>query len=130
MTEKVDFPRLSVLIVDDDPSVRSVAATMLRRMAIPNVVSAENGNQALELFRTAVSPFNLVICDWDMPGMNGMEVYSQLRAGHPEMPFLMLTGRNDLDSVITARGSGVSGYLVKPFSSQQLKDKISFVMQN
>jgi two-component system, chemotaxis family, chemotaxis protein CheY len=130
MTEKVDFPGLSVLIVDDDPSVRSVAATMLRRMAIPNVVSAENGNQALELFRTAVSPFNLVICDWDMPGMNGMEVYSQLRAGHPEMPFLMLTGRNDLDSVITARGSGVSGYLVKPFSSQQLKDKISFVMQN
>jgi two-component system chemotaxis response regulator CheY len=130
MTGKVDFPRLSVLIVDDDPSVRSVAATMLRRMAIPNVVSAESGNQALELFRTAVSPFNLVICDWDMPGMNGMEVYSQLRAGHPEMPFLMLTGRNDLDSVITARGSGVSGYLVKPFSSQQLKDKISFVMQN
>lgn len=130
MTEKVDFPRLSVLIVDDDPSVRNVTATMLRRMAIPNVVSAENGNQALELFRTAVSPFNLVICDWDMPGMNGMEVYSQLRAGHPEMPFLMLTGRNDLDSVITARGSGVSGYLVKPFSSQQLKDKISFVMQN
>ncbi len=42
----------------------------------------------------------------------------------------MLTGRNDLDSVITARGSGISGYLVKPFSPQELKDKISFVMTN
>jgi two-component system chemotaxis response regulator CheY len=130
MTENVDFPRLSVLIIDDDPSVRNVASTMLRRMAIPNVVMAENGDQGLKLFRTATSPFDLIICDWDMPGMNGMEVYSQLRADHRKMPFLMLTGRNDLDSVITARDSGVSGYLVKPFSSQQLKDKISFVMQN
>jgi two-component system chemotaxis response regulator CheY len=128
MTADVDFPRLSVLIIDDDPSVRGVASTMLRRMAIPNVVMAESGDQALKLFQTVALPFDLIICDWDMPGMNGMEVYTQLRADHPKLPFLMLTGRNDLDSVITARGSGVSGYLVKPFSPQQLKDKISFVM--
>ena len=130
MTNNVDLTRMSVLIIDDDPSVRSVTSTMLRRMAIPNVAIAENGDQGLALLRTAASPFDLIICDWDMPGMNGVELYKQVRADHPKQPFLMLTGRNDLDSVITARGSGVSGYIVKPFSSQQLKDKISFVMGN
>jgi two-component system chemotaxis response regulator CheY len=130
MTDSVDFPRLSVLVVDDDPSVRSVASTMLRRMAIPNVAIAENGDQGLKLFRTAAPPFDIIICDWDMPGMNGMELYKQVRDENPKQPFLMLTGRNDLDSVITARGSGISGYLVKPFSPQELKEKISFVMTN
>jgi DNA-binding response OmpR family regulator len=62
--------------------------------------------------------------------MNGMELYEQVRADHTRLPFLMLTGRNDLDSVITARSSGVGGYLVKPFSSEQLKEKISFVLVN
>jgi len=130
MTVNVDFPRLSVLVIDDDPSVRSVTSTMLRRMAIPNVAVAENGDRGLALFRTTVPGFDLIICDWDMPGMNGMELYKQVSTDRPKLPFLMLTGRNDLDSVITARGSGVAGYLVKPFSSEQLKEKISFVMGN
>jgi CheY-like chemotaxis protein len=128
MTADIDFPRLSVLVIDDDPSVRSVTSTMLRRMTIPNIAVAESGDRGLELFRSAAPPFDLIICDWDMPGMNGMELYEQVRADHPKLPFLMLTGRNDLDSVITARSSGVAGYLVKPFSSEQLKEKISFVM--
>ena len=130
MTVNVDFPRLSVLVIDDDPSVRSVTSTMLRRMAIPNVAVAEDGEQGLALFRTAAPSFDLIICDWDMPGTNGMELYKQVSTDRPKLPFLMLTGRNDLDSVITARGSGVAGYLVKPFSSEQLKEKISFVMGN
>ena len=130
MTASVDFRRLSVLVIDDDPSVRSVTSTMLRRMAIPNVAVAENGDRGLQLFRTAAPSFDLIICDWDMPGMNGMELYEQVRADHPKLPFLMLTGRNDLDSVITARGSGVAGYLVKPFSSEQLEEKISFMLAN
>jgi two-component system chemotaxis response regulator CheY len=130
MTAEVDFSRLSVLIVDDDASVRGVTSTMLRRMAIRNVVVAESGDQALKLFQTAAPPFDLIICDWDMPGINGMEVYRRLRADRPKLSFLMLTGRNDLDSVITARDSGVSGYLAKPFSAQQLKDKISFIIRN
>jgi two-component system chemotaxis response regulator CheY len=128
MTASVDFPRLSILVIDDDPSVRSVTSTMLRRMTIPNVAVAESGDRGLELFQTADPSFDLIICDWDMPGMNGMELYKRVSADHPKLPFLMLTGRNDLDSVITARGSGVTGYLVKPFSSEQLKEKISFVM--
>ena len=130
MTASVDFRRLSVLVIDDDPSVRSVTSTMLRRMAIPNVAVAEHGDRGLQLFRTAAPSFDLIICDWDMPGMNGMELYEQVRADHPQLPFLMLTGRNDLDSVITARGSGVAGYLVKPFSSEQLEEKISFMLAN
>jgi len=128
VTASVEFPRLSVLVIDDDPSVRSVTSTMLRRMAIPNIAVAENGDRGLELFRTAAPSFDLVICDWDMPGLNGMELYKQISADHPKLPFVMLTGRNDLESVITARDSGVTGYLVKPFSSEQLKEKISFVM--
>ena len=56
MTANVDFPRLSVLVIDDDPSVRSVTSTMLRRMTIPNIAVAESGDRGLELFRSAAHP--------------------------------------------------------------------------
>ena len=63
---------------------------------------------------------NVIICDWNMPNMNGVEFLRQLRSVDAEIPFLMVTGRTDVNSVVEAKSSGVTAYISKPFSPQQL----------
>ena len=71
---------------------------------------------------------NLIICDWNMPNMNGVELLRQLRTVDPDMPFLMVTGRTDIESVVEAKSSGVTAYISKPFSSQQLEAKLRIIL--
>ncbi len=117
-----------VLLVDDEASIRKLMREMLRRMTFTDVVEAENGNQALTLLRAGPAPFDLIICDWSMPGISGTEVCKQVRAANPALPFLMLTGRNDSDSRKAAEASGVSAYIAKPFAFQELKEKLQVLM--
>src|SRR5260370_6273853 len=105
-----------VLLVDDEESIRKLTREMLRRMTITDVVEAESGDQALSLFRAGPAPFDLIICDWSMPGISVMEVCKQIRAAKPDLPFLMLTGRNDSASRMAAEASGVSASISKPFA--------------
>src|SRR5882757_2583715 len=88
----VSLANLTVLVVDDDAAIREMVGTMLRRLAI-KPVEAENGAQAVQLFRAAPALFDLVICDWNMPGMSGIDLCQQMRAERPELPFLLVTGR-------------------------------------
>lgn len=115
---------LSVLVVDDEMTVRNLVFQMCRRMSIGTVVDARSGAEALKLIETTTPPFSLVICDWNMPGMSGMELFQNVRPTWPNLPFLMLTGRTDANSVLAAKKSGVEGYLVKPFSANDLQAKI------
>jgi CheY-like chemotaxis protein len=117
-----------VLLVDDESSIRNLTREMLRRMAITDVVEAESGDQALRLFRAGPAPFDLIICDWSMPGISGMEVCKQVRAAKSDLPFLMVTGRNDTHSRMVAEAFGVSAYISKPFAYQELKEKLLALM--
>jgi two-component system chemotaxis response regulator CheY len=121
--KQVSLANLTVLVVDDDAAIRMLISTMLRRLAI-KPVDAENGAQAVQLFRTAPALFDLVICDWNMPGLSGIDLCQQLRAERPELPFLLVTGRGDAASVKTAQENRVSSYILKPFSPADLKAKI------
>ncbi len=73
--------------------------------------------------------FDLIICDWNMPGVSGVEVCKQVRAERPDLPFLLVTGRSDPDSVVVAKETGVSAYITKPFSPQELNVKIAAVVE-
>jgi two-component system, chemotaxis family, chemotaxis protein CheY len=115
-----------VLIVDDDASMRALIRRMLGRMKITNMIEAEGGEQALKRLKTA--PIDLVICDWNMPGMSGLELYGRARSFNPNLPFLMLTGRADPESQIAAKRAGIAAYMVKPISPVELKIKISFLL--
>ncbi|HEX9489645.1 MAG TPA: response regulator [Stellaceae bacterium] len=115
-----------ILVVDDDASMRTLTRRMLSRMGIANLAEAEGGAQALRLLEAA--PVDLVICDWNMPAMSGMELFARARSLRPDLPFLMLTGRADAESHAAARQAGVAAFLVKPISAPDLKVQIAYLL--
>jgi DNA-binding NtrC family response regulator len=119
---------VSVLVVDDDEAMRTLVCRMLKRMNVSHIYEAEGGQQALEQLSGPAGKVEIVICDWNMPGMSGLELFKQVHPQKPELPFLILTGRADLDSVVVAKKAGVQGYIVKPISPQELKTKIGFLI--
>jgi len=118
----------TVMIVDDDQTMRTLIRRMLTRMRISNLVEADGGEQALQRLEQEPAVCDLVICDWNMPGMSGIELFDRVNALKPGLPFLMLTGRADANSVIAAKKAGVPAYIVKPISPDELKTKISYLL--
>jgi two-component system, chemotaxis family, chemotaxis protein CheY len=118
----------TVMIVDDDHTMRMLIRRMLARMKIANLLEAEGGEQALKQLEETHSACDLIISDWNMPGMSGIEFYDRIHAIKPDLPFLMLTGRSDAGSVIAAKKAGIPAYIVKPISPEELKTKISFLL--
>ncbi len=119
---------LKVLIVDDQFSVRQMTRMTLEQLGIRHVDESENGRQALEM--ATVQPLDLIISDYNMPEMDGLNLLRAVR-GHPvvrKLPFILLTGRGDKELVIKAAQAGVNNYLVKPFTAAILRQKIEQVM--
>lgn len=114
---------LSILVVDDEVSVTRLLRMMLSDLGVTQVFTAKNGKEALEMLGEFDEDIDLVICDWNMPGCNGLDLLKQIRTVDPKLPFLMLTARADIASVKEARDFGVSDYLKKPFSAEGLKKK-------
>ncbi len=129
MTKAAKFEDLKILLVEDQPEARSMLRNMLTERGITQVFEASDGKEALSFIDSAFDFVNLVICDWNMPKMTGVELLRQLRTVDPELPFLMVTGRNDLESVVEAKASGVTGYIRKPFSPVQLEEKLRVIMK-
>jgi two-component system, chemotaxis family, chemotaxis protein CheY len=117
---------LHILIVDDDETMRSLLKKMVRRLGA-ETTEAENAEAALAKLQTSQPPINFVLCDWNMPGLSGLDFFNCLKAVGPEVPLIMITGRDDLDSVLKARQAGVSAYIVKPVTPQELASKISLL---
>jgi len=117
---------LKILIVEDEEPMRALLSRMLSRMSVAAVVEAASGPQGLE--RVEADPIDLVICDWNMPEMSGMEFFDRVHAMKPQLPFLMVTGRSDASSIVTAKRAGIAAYIVKPISQRELQAKIQYVM--
>jgi two-component system chemotaxis response regulator CheY len=119
---------LKVLIVDDQFSVRQMTRMTLEQIGIRHVHESENGKAALEM--ATVQPLDLIISDFNMPEMDGLNLLRAVR-GHPvvrKLPFILLTGRGDQELVVKAAQAGVNNYLVKPFTPAILKQKIEQVV--
>jgi two-component system chemotaxis response regulator CheY len=121
---------LKVLVVDDMASMRLMIKAVLRDTGIADVREAGDGEKALELLLAGNSGFDLVICDWDMPKKDGLEVLRSLRgdARLAQLPFIMLTANSARGQVMQAIDAGVSDYLARPFKPQALIDKIRRVL--
>src|SRR5260370_25722991 len=115
-----------ILVVDDDASMRTWTRRRLARRGFANLAEAEGGARALRLLEAA--RVDLVICDWNMPAMSGMELFARARSLRPDLPFLMLTGRADAESHAAARQAGVAAFLVKPISAPDLKVQIAYLL--
>lgn len=115
---------LRVLIVDDMPEAIKLLKMVLGAAGVTQVFSAKDGRAAQEFLDSADDMIDLIICDWEMPRMTGLELLQQVRTVYPDMPFMMVTGNTEIDAVKAAKGFGVNAYLGKPFSPQQIKEKI------
>jgi DNA-binding response OmpR family regulator len=119
---------LSILVVDDDPAIRSLVRTMLRRLSVGHVAEAADAEAGLAALAAADRRFDLVVCDWNLPGISGIELRKRVGAGTAGPPFLMVTGRDDAQSIAEAAAAGVSAYIVKPFSQAELAAKLAYVV--
>lgn len=115
---------LKVLVVEDQVEARAMIRQMMLEMGVTQIFEASNGREALSFVDSAYDFIDIVVCDWNMPNMSGLDFLRQLRSVDQDMPFLMVTGRGDKDSVVEARSAGVSGYIRKPFSPVQLEAKL------
>lgn len=126
--DSTEFSKLKLLIIDDEREMRELLQRMLAKLGVGSVIEAASGTQGLRELDRAIEPVDLVICDWNMEGMTGMQVFEAVRA-RCDLRFLMLTGRTDAASVISAKKAGVPAYIVKPVRPLELKAKIDYVMQ-
>ena len=101
-----------------------MARKMLKELGLNQVFEAPNGREAMKLLDSAGDMIDLIMCDWNMPEMTGLELLQQVRTIGLNVPFLMVTGRADMDSVMEAKGAGVTAYIAKPFSQLQLEAKL------
>ncbi|MBL8639143.1 MAG: response regulator [Alphaproteobacteria bacterium] len=128
MTKANDgIKHLKVLIVDDQLEVRSMLRGMLSELGISQIFEAADGKEAMQFTDNAMDMIDVVICDWNMPKMTGIELLRQMRSVYPDVPFLMVTGRSDMDSVTQAKASGVTAYIRKPFSPAHLEIKLRVI---
>lgn len=121
---------VSVLVVDDAPFIRDLIKKALRSY-FPGlqIEEAVNGSKARQLLSR--SSFDLVLCDWEMPELSGLELLQWFRTqpGQEKTPFIMVTSRGDRDNVVQAIQAGVSDYVGKPFSNEQLISKVNKALQ-
>lgn len=125
---KKKIESLRVLVVDDQPEVRALIRDMLAEIGVIRTFEAANGIEAIEFMQAGGDVIDFIICDWNMPAMSGIDFLKQIRAVHPDLPFLMVTGKSDKDSVLEAKDSGVSAYIRKPFSHEQLEIKMKALL--
>lgn len=126
---RIRWNELTVLVVDDSKTARHVICGMLRDMGVTRILEASDGAEAMQFTKTVSDAANLVLCDWDMPNMNGLEFLKQMHAIAPKQCFLMVTTRKDMKSVTEARKAGASGYILKPFALPDLQEKITTLLQ-
>jgi len=123
-------PNAKILVVDDFSTMRRIIKNALKSLNYTNIDEADDGTSALQKLR--VERFDLVVCDWNMPGMSGIELLRTMRAD-PTMkaiPFLMVTAEAKRENIIEAIQAGVTNYIVKPFTPTTFGEKLTAMFGN
>lgn len=121
---------MPVLIVDDYRTMLRIVRNLLKQIGFDNVEEATDGTEALTKLRAG--RFGLVISDWNMEPMTGLQLLQEVRADAKlkSTPFIMVTAESKTENIVAAKQAGVSNYIVKPFSAETLKGKIEKVLEN
>ena len=118
----------SLLVVEDTSSSRMLVAGLLRGLGAPRVVAAVDGVDALAKMQAQKLVPDVVLCDWVMPNMDGLELLTRIKADHPAVKFIMMTVKTEAEAVILARKHGVDGYVAKPFSRESITAALAKVL--
>ncbi len=119
---------ITILVVEDQAATRGWICDMLRTLGIKSILTANDGMDALGILKDEGVKVDVVLCDWMMPRMSGIELLRKVRQTRPDLPFVMQTGNGTTDAVLEAKVEGVSAFVVKPFSCAQLEVKLRLVI--
>jgi len=117
---------VKILLVDDSRTIRNIQKNVLKQLDINNVLEAEDGVQALAIFQEQVP--DLLLVDWNMPNMDGITLVRKIREINKTVPMIMCTTEAEKSRVLEAVKAGVNNYIVKPFTVESLREKISQTM--
>lgn len=128
-------PDTKILIVDDMATMRRIVKNSLKDLGFKNFVEANNGRAGWEAMETGVakdSAVQLIICDWNMPEISGLELLAKIRGDSrfSSVPFLMLTAESEKKQVEKANLAGASSYITKPFSPIELREHLQTVFDS
>ena len=120
---------MKILIVDDFSTMRRIIKNLLRDLGFTNTAEADDGQTALPMLQNG--KFDFLVTDWNMPGMQGIDLLKNVRADPnlSDLPVLMVTAESKRDQIVEAAEAGVNGYIVKPFTAATLKEKIDKIFE-
>ena len=121
---------MKILIVDDFATMRKILKNVLTQIGFKNIMEAEDGEAALKALKK--DKYDLVLCDWSMPEMPGIELLGKIRSDNDlkEVPFIMVTAETNKDKILEAVKAGVSNYIVKPFTTETVDEKLKQTFDN
>lgn len=118
---------MKVLIVDDFATMRRILRNILKQIGFTDIAEADDGDTALKELKK--EKYDLILCDWNMPAMQGIDLLKTLKADEQlkDIPFVMVTAEAQKDHIIDAVKAGVSSYIVKPFAAETVSEKLNKV---
>jgi two-component system chemotaxis response regulator CheY len=121
---------MNVLVVDDYKTMLRIVRNLLKQLGFNNVDEATDGSVALQKLRD--KKYGLVISDWNMEPMSGLQLLKEVRADSRlgDIPFIMVTAESKSENVVAAKEAGVTNYIIKPFNAETLKQKLTAVLGN
>jgi two-component system chemotaxis response regulator CheY len=120
---------MKILVVDDFSTMRRIIKNLLKDLGFTSIQEADDGNTALPML--VQGDFDFVVTDWNMPGMQGIDLLRAIRADDnlKHLPVLMVTAEAKKEQIVAAAQAGVNGYVVKPFTAATLKEKLEKIFQ-
>ena len=118
------------LVIDDDSASRNLLINLLHELGFKNITEKNSGSDGLKFLDENKNWRGIILCDWNMPNMTGAELYDHVKKNTPDVPFIMVTGRSDKESIIHAKDNGIYAYILKPFSLAELERKVIKVSAN
>lgn len=121
--------KIKILVVDDMMTMRKIVTKALKEMGFSDFIEAGDGAKAWEALNQSATAVSLIISDWNMPNSTGMDLLKRVRGDNrfKKLPFILLTAEAEATQVSEAVQVGVSGYMVKPFTLESLKEKLEAV---
>jgi two-component system chemotaxis response regulator CheY len=120
---------MKILVVDDFSTMRRIIKNLLKDLGFANIQEADDGNTALPMLQQG--DFDFVVTDWNMPGMQGIDLLRAIRADAnlKHIPVLMVTAEAKKEQIVAAAQAGVNGYVIKPFTAGTLKEKLAKIFE-
>ncbi|QJR81871.1 chemotaxis protein CheY [Alteromonas pelagimontana] len=120
---------MKILVVDDFSTMRRIIKNLLKDLGFSNIQEADDGSTALPMLQQG--DFDFVVTDWNMPGMQGIDLLRAIRKDDrlKHLPVLMVTAEAKKEQIVAAAQAGVNGYVVKPFTAATLKEKLEKIFE-